>query len=113
MAEDGQKKNRGVRNGRNKIFQKTNFHCWYCGIYLTKKKGNTRTIDHKVPVSKGGETIDSNLVPCCQPCNVEKDNLGLTEYRKLIQTKHMLKKLPKFFGEGRRTGVWIRCLSKI
>lgn len=107
------KNNKGVRNGRSKIFKKTDYHCWYCGVYLNSKKSSTRTIDHQLPVSKGGETVENNLVPSCVTCNVTKDNMTLDDYRIFVKAKHKLKKSPKFYGEGRRTGPWIRYLTKL
>ena len=39
------------------------FLCHYCGI------ARARTIDHKIPRSKGGRTNQGNCVPACAPCN--------------------------------------------
>ena len=30
------------------------------------------TLDHIIPVSRGGRSIKSNCVPCCKQCNNEK-----------------------------------------
>lgn len=45
--------------------------CAYCQCSLTE---NTWTWDHIVPRSKGGESVWTNLVAACQPCNVIKSN---------------------------------------
>ncbi len=46
--------------------------CYYC------KKRKVLTIDHVIPVSKGGLHVKENLVPACQSCNSKKkDNLIL------------------------------------
>lgn len=29
-------------------------------------------MDHVIPVAKGGATIDRNVVPACQRCNMQK-----------------------------------------
>jgi hypothetical protein len=47
--------------------------CVYCGNIAT-------SVDHIIPRSKGGENIESNIVPCCQTCNSEKHDRLLTEW---------------------------------
>lgn len=42
--------------------------CVYCS------KPAKLTIDHFDPVSRGGENSIKNIVPCCLPCNVSKNN---------------------------------------
>ena len=46
-----------------------NFKCAYSGITLSKE---TRTIDHIVPLAKGGEHEIWNLVPMCKNYNSSK-----------------------------------------
>ena len=43
-----------------------NHRCAYCGV-----QGNM-TMDHVVPLSKGGEHTIDNIVPACAPCNSSK-----------------------------------------
>ncbi len=52
------------------IMQSTNWTCKYCHCKLTN---NNRTVDHVVPLSKGGEHSKDNLVPCCRSCNSRKN----------------------------------------
>lgn len=44
--------------------------CAYCLIDLTEK---TLTIDHIIPIIKGGTNWASNLAPACRKCNVRKN----------------------------------------
>lgn len=44
--------------------------CAYCGG--TPRKGKRLTKDHLEPVSVGGRTIQSNIVPACASCNSSK-----------------------------------------
>lgn len=44
--------------------------CAYCGG--TPRKGQRLTRDHLEPVSNGGRTIQSNIVPACASCNSSK-----------------------------------------
>lgn len=45
--------------------------CYYCN---RKFPVNELTMDHIVPLSKGGKSIKANLVPCCKECNSNKKN---------------------------------------
>ena len=43
--------------------------CHYCG----KNVGAANlTMDHVVPVARGGKSVRSNCVPCCKACNNAK-----------------------------------------
>lgn len=44
--------------------------CLYCGTY-----GHKLTMDHWVPVSRGGGTEAGNLIPCCKSCNSKKRDM--------------------------------------
>jgi 5-methylcytosine-specific restriction endonuclease McrA len=45
--------------------------CQYC---LVKFEVKDLTIDHVIPVSKGGKTEWTNIVAACGPCNSSKSN---------------------------------------
>ena len=45
--------------------------CYYCENNFKAKE---LTMDHIVPLSKGGLSEKSNLVPCCKDCNNKKRN---------------------------------------
>ncbi|MEN9826806.1 MAG: hypothetical protein RI953_2551, partial [Pseudomonadota bacterium] len=50
--------------------QKTaNGLCHYCGRKFTFKE---LTMDHIVPIARGGTTSPGNVVPCCADCNKKK-----------------------------------------
>jgi len=53
--------------------------CFYCG-------GVAKTVDHIIPVSKGGQHSVGNLVSACQSCNASKGNRFLYEW-KIIRRK--------------------------
>ncbi len=51
--------------------------CHYCWIPLANAESpgtGMATIDHKIPLSRGGSNRLENLVLCCEKCNVEKDD---------------------------------------
>lgn len=50
--------------------------CPYCGDFL----GEIYHADHIYPVSKGGRSVESNMVLVCVPCNAKKSDLTLTAF---------------------------------
>lgn len=66
--------------------------CHYCGCAIhadpervdTLRKPAKATIDHKIPLVKGGADNPSNMVLACENCNTEK---GETDYEDFMQTK--------------------------
>jgi len=43
--------------------------CYYCGQAFAKKD---LTMDHIVPLARGGKSTKSNVVTACKPCNNDK-----------------------------------------
>lgn len=64
---------------RFEVLKRDGFKCVYCG--RSPSDGVTLQIDHIVPQSKGGKTVDTNLVTACQECNVGKSDILLEERR--------------------------------
>jgi 5-methylcytosine-specific restriction endonuclease McrA len=50
--------------------------CHYCGKTFAPDE---LTMDHVVPVSRGGRSVKGNVVPCCKSCNNEKKYLTPAE----------------------------------
>lgn len=46
--------------------------CHYCGAAAPAKE---LTMDHIVPISRGGRSTKGNVVPCCKRCNTLKKQL--------------------------------------
>jgi 5-methylcytosine-specific restriction protein A len=46
--------------------------CHYCREYFPPTE---LTMDHIVPLSRGGFTVKSNVAPCCKECNNQKKYL--------------------------------------
>lgn len=60
--------------------------CPYCLEYVEESE---RTIEHVVPLSKGGLHSDSNLVMCCNGCNSSKRQDSMLNFiRKLNASKN-------------------------
>ena len=56
--------------------------CYYCKSYSPARK---LTMDHVIPLARGGRSIKSNLVPCCKSCNNLKKNLLPVEWDKFFK----------------------------
>jgi 5-methylcytosine-specific restriction protein A len=50
--------------------------CNYCGTALEPEHA---TLDHIVPLSRGGESVKGNIVVACKPCNTSKADLTPVE----------------------------------
>lgn len=48
--------------------------CPICGVKEGRGKKSKFDRDHIVPISKGGKTIRSNIMPCCSACNRGRGN---------------------------------------
>ncbi len=46
--------------------------CHWCGKKFSAKE---LTMDHIVPISRGGRTVKGNVVPSCKECNNKKKYL--------------------------------------
>jgi len=74
--QGGERKNRFRRilmGGRPWI------ECHYCGRHLTLME---ITLDHVVPLSKGGAMGLRNIVPACLPCNRRKADMNYNNFVK-------------------------------
>jgi hypothetical protein len=59
---------------RFKILSRDGFTCQSCGASPIKKRGVELHVDHIIPWSKGGETVEENLQTKCKQCNLGKGN---------------------------------------
>jgi 5-methylcytosine-specific restriction endonuclease McrA len=55
---------------RELIYKRDGHTCVYCGRDLSRRM--YRTLDHLIPVCRGGSNHSSNLVTCCLFCNTKK-----------------------------------------
>lgn len=62
-----QKKSRGV--------------CHYCG---KKTDPSELTMDHLIPLTRGGKSIKANLVPACKECNNRKKYMLPMEWQEYL-----------------------------
>ena len=55
--------------------------CYYCGKTF---KPAELTMDHLVPVVRGGKSVQGNLVPACKACNTQKKYLLPSEWEEYV-----------------------------
>jgi 5-methylcytosine-specific restriction endonuclease McrA len=56
--------------------------CHYCGRDFPVRE---LTMDHIVPIARGGKTVKSNVVPSCAECNAQKKYLLPIEWEQYLQ----------------------------
>ncbi len=71
-----------VRYGRQNVFKRDLYTCQYCG-----SRPKQLTIDHVVPVSRGGRDRWDNVVTSCRPCNHRKGARTPEEARMQLRRK--------------------------
>ena len=64
---------------REFIKSRDNYTCCQCGNSIHKEPNLLLEIDHIVPVTKGGYTIEDNLQTLCWKCNRAKSNKIITQ----------------------------------
>ena len=55
--------------------------CYYCHQSFPAK---TLTMDHLIPISRGGKSTKSNIVPSCKSCNNKKKYLLPVEWQEYL-----------------------------
>lgn len=56
--------------------------CYYCGEHFPAKK---LTMDHLLPVARGGSSSKGNIVACCKECNTRKSNMLPSELEEFLE----------------------------
>lgn len=83
------------KDDRSLIFDKSNGHCWYCGVNLVGTKWQA---DHFHPIIRYGDgrcaypQLDTmaNLVPSCAPCNNYKLSSSIEAFRRNVAEQERL-----------------------
>jgi 5-methylcytosine-specific restriction enzyme A len=57
--------------------------CYFCG---KKVKFKDITMDHLLPLARGGRSTKDNIVPCCKPCNTKKKSMLPLEWEAYLET---------------------------
>ncbi|EGY77990.1 HNH endonuclease [Cutibacterium avidum] len=59
---------------RERIKSRDNYTCRSCGVSLSQEPHLLLEVDHILPVSEGGLSVDDNLQTLCWRCNRSKSN---------------------------------------
>jgi 5-methylcytosine-specific restriction protein A len=65
---------------RNKVASGS---CYYCG---QTGKPSRLTMDHVVPLTRGGCSEKNNLVACCKECNTKKKSMLPQEWQEYMDS---------------------------
>lgn len=60
-----------VRFSKSNLYLRDQYKCLYCGYEFSRSH---LTMDHVVPLSRGGKTEWTNIVAACNTCNSTKGN---------------------------------------
>lgn len=71
---------------RAQILNRDNHACHYCGGWASE-------VDHYQPFSRGGLTVESNLVAACVYCNRSKGDRTEQEWRRVQAASYLSKAL--------------------
>jgi 5-methylcytosine-specific restriction endonuclease McrA len=58
--------------------------CYYCGGRVAHRQ---LTMDHIVPLSRGGRSTKDNLVPSCKDCNTRKKTMLPVEWEDYLNRR--------------------------
>lgn len=72
---------------RTRCAEAQQWRCCYCQVKMTTNRNHRlcATLEHVLPVSKGGEDTYENCVAACKMCNNKRGNADLTEDMRLPQ----------------------------
>jgi len=86
MTEDSIKKERSIaRDLRKATWWKRKCAagiCYYCN---TKVPAKMLTMDHIVPIARGGKSVKNNIVTACKACNTKKKYLLPIEWEEYLR----------------------------
>jgi hypothetical protein len=71
MLREYMKTKTTIRFSRSNLYLRDNCECQYCGKIIDRKDA---TMDHVLPVSKGGKSTWENCTTACGPCNASKSD---------------------------------------
>ncbi|SMC94484.1 HNH endonuclease [Desulfocicer vacuolatum DSM 3385] len=83
LLKKEKKKARELRNSQWWKRKRSQGICYYCRGSFPPK---TLTMDHIVPMARGGKSVKNNVVPCCKECNSKKKQLLPLEWTAYMET---------------------------
>ncbi len=82
-------------DARRALWEDQNRRCGYCG----RKIGFSEvTVDHIIPLSRGGPDCGENMICSCRPCNEFKRNRTIEEFRAAVQSSsfNLMQREPEY-----------------
>jgi len=76
---------------KKNVFIRDAYKCQYCGTNIEL------TIDHIIPVSRGGKNTFENCVAACKPCNNKKNNRTPSEANMFLRRQPHAPTISEFF----------------
>ena len=96
---------------RKNIMLRDGCCCQYCGAHLPPDQ---LTLDHVIPISRGGKDTWSNVVTACKQCNHKKGNSLIEEIGMILISRPRRPTLPTFLHlvrlMGEKREVWRKYL---
>lgn len=88
------------------LCDKQNGKCYHCGVVMTAGMfppiKTTATVDHLMPLAKGGRDCSDNRVAACHKCNKAKGNkvseADVDKFRAMGLLKEIIVKPARTFG---------------
>jgi 5-methylcytosine-specific restriction enzyme A len=77
-------KARKLRNSQWWKRKRSSGVCHYCSKTFAPSE---LTMDHIIPLARGGRSEKFNLVPCCKACNTNKQQLLPCEWQAYMETR--------------------------
>lgn len=96
--KEKQKREKYTVEERKIFYDKSNGHCQLCGRKISL---DSMTLDHVIPLSKGGKDTMENIQSACSICNRMKTDILPMEFMEKI-TEIFLYQTEKRIGDGER-----------
>lgn len=85
---------RNMRQIRNYLWALAKGQCWYCArimalpeaLPLNSHREDMATLDHRVPISRGGTNDYDNFRLCCRKCNGAKADMTEDEFIESLES---------------------------
>jgi len=84
---DIKKEKQKARELRNSQWWKRRCDKGVCGYCNQPIAPGDLTMDHIVPIARGGKSVKGNVIPCCKECNTRKKELLPMEWEQFLSEK--------------------------